>query len=138
MSIEAAENHFRWGLQVGHAGYQGQSEIIYLRADAEEIEAAGVPFAFTDGHAIISYVNHYNQLADLTKLEWNAIRAHYWNDVVDGRCRRQAEFLIKDRIQMNHIREIGVMEESVREKVVELLKPTVFQPLINVHREWYF
>jgi ssDNA thymidine ADP-ribosyltransferase, DarT len=119
-------------------GYQGQREIIYLLAHAEEVETAKLPFAFTDGHAIISYVNHYNQLADLSKLDWNAIRAQYWNNLVDGRCRRQAEFLIKDRFPMDLLREIGVMDDAAREAVSHLAEQTSFRPLIQVHREWYF
>jgi len=119
-------------------GYKGQREIIYLTATAEDIEAAKLPFAFTDGHAIISYVNHYNQLTDLAKLNWNAITAQYWNNLVDGRCRRQAEFLIKDHFPLNLLREIGVMDEPMRQKVADLFEPTNFRPLIQVHKEWYF
>jgi hypothetical protein len=119
-------------------GYQGQREILYLVTHAEEVETAKLPFAFTDGHAIISYVNHYNQLADLSKLDWNAIQAQYWNDFVDGRCRRQAEFLIKDRFPLDLLREIGVMDEAARQTASELVEQTAFRPLIQVHREWYF
>ena|SRR5665213_852047 len=42
-------------------GYQGQREIIYLVASAEDVAARQIPFMFTDGHAIINYVNHYNR-----------------------------------------------------------------------------
>jgi hypothetical protein len=48
-------------------GYQGQKEIIYLVTTAEAVAAQNLSFMFTDGHGIISYVNHYNQLADLPK-----------------------------------------------------------------------
>jgi hypothetical protein len=119
-------------------GYRGQSEIIYLVASAEDVAASHLPFMFTDGHAIISYVTHYNRLEDLTKLHWPVIEAHYWNNFVDGRCRRQAEFLIKDRFPLELAREIGVMDEAMRQSVENLLAPTAFQPLIRVRREWYF
>ena len=119
-------------------GHQGQREILYLLSHAEEVEAAKLPFAFTDGHAIISYVNHYNQLADLSKLDWNVIQAQYWNNLLDGRCRRQAEFLIKDRFPLDLLREIGVMDGAVRQKVSKLVEQTAFRPLIQMHREWYF
>jgi len=102
------------------------SEIIYLTATTEDIEAAKLPFVFTSGHAIISYVSHYNQLSDLPKLDWNAIQAQYWNNLVDGRCRRQAEFLMKDHFPLNLVREIGVMDELARQKVAELLERLLF------------
>jgi len=93
---------------------------------------------FTDGHAIISYVNHYNRLEDLSKLHWNEIRARYWNDFEDGRCRRQAEFLIKDRFPLELVQEIGVMDAVARGEVEKLIAPTAFRPLIQVRPEWYF
>lgn len=119
-------------------GYQGQKEIIYLVTTAEAVAAQNLPFMFTDGHGIISYVNHYNQLADLPKLFWNVINAHYWNDFVDGKCRRQAEFMVKDKFPLNLVQEIGVMDEAMRQQVKKLVDAAAFRPLINVRREWYF
>lgn len=119
-------------------GYQGQREIIYLVISAEDVQAAQIEFAFTDGHAIMNYVGHYNRLADLPKVKWDIIRATYWNNFEDGRCRRQAEFLVRDRFPLTLVREIGVMDESVRKQVAALLEQTSLQPLIQVRREWYF
>lgn len=119
-------------------GYHGQREIIYLVANAEDIAERKLPFMFTDGHGIISYVNHYNRLEDLPKLHWKAIRAPYWNNFEDGRCKRQAEFLIKERFPLELTREIGVMDEMMRQSVEKLTAPTSFRPLIQVRREWYF
>lgn len=119
-------------------GYKGQREIIYLVASAEDVAARNLAFMFTDGHAIISYVNHYNRLDDLPKLHWNVIEAQYWNNFVDGRCRRQAEFLIKDRFPLELVKAIGVMDEAICQKTKNLFNNTPFQPLIRVRPEWYF
>jgi hypothetical protein len=119
-------------------GYKGQREIVYLVTSAEDVAARQLPFMFTDGHGIISYVNHYNHLEDLPKLFWDVIQAQYWNNFVDGRCRRQAEFLIKDRFPFELVRELGVMDEEMRQSVEDLFAPTAFQALIRVRREWYF
>ena len=119
-------------------GYQGQREIIYLVTTAEAIVDRQIPFMFTDGHAIISYVGHYNRMEDLPKVHWNIIKAPYWNDFVDGRCRRQAEFLVKERFPMELVQEIGVKDEAMRQRVENLLQDSVFQPLIRVRPEWYF
>jgi hypothetical protein len=119
-------------------GYQGQKELIYLVTTAEAVVAQNLPFMFTDGHGIISYVNHYNQLADLPKLFWNVINAKYWSDFVDGRCKRQAEFMVKEQFPLNLVQEIGVMDEGMRQQVENLVAASAFRPLIKVRREWYF
>ena len=77
-------------------------------------------------------------MADLPKVKWDIIRATYWNNFEDGRCRRQAEFLVRDRFPLTLVREIGVMDESARKQVAELLEQTSLQPLLQVRREWYF
>src|SRR5208283_5080036 len=105
---------------------------------AEAVAAQNLPFMFTDGHGIISYVNHYNQLADLPKLFWNVINAQYWNDFVDGRCKRQAEFMVKEQFPLNLVQEIGVMDEAMRQQVEKLVAASAIRPLIKVRREWYF
>jgi hypothetical protein len=119
-------------------GYQGQKEIVYLVTTAEAVAAQNLPFMFTDGHGIISYVNHYNRLEDLPKLFWDVINAPYWNNFIDGRCRRQAEFMVKDRVPLELVQGIGVMDEEMRQRVETLVAASAFRPLISVHREWYF
>lgn len=112
--------------------------MVYLASDAEAVEQAGLPFVFTDGHAIMRYVLQYNQLAELTNVPWNVIHAKYWNDFPDGRCRRQSEFLVKERFPLELVREIGVKDETVRQKVEAMIAPTRFKPLIAVRGDWYF
>jgi hypothetical protein len=119
-------------------GCNRQGEMIYLVSDAETVEQAGLGFVFTDGHAIMRYVVQFNQLADLAKVPWNVIQAKYWNDFPDGRCKRQAEFLVKDRFPLELVREIGVMDEAMRRQVEALMAPQAIKPLIRVRREWYF
>jgi hypothetical protein len=117
---------------------QDQREMVYLVTDAEAVELAGLGFVFTDGHAIMRYVFQFNSLGDLQKLPWDVIHAKYWNNFADGRCRRQSEFLVKDRFPLELVREIGVMDGATRQRVEDLVAPTMFKPLIQVRREWYF
>ena len=119
-------------------GCRNQREMVYLVSDAETVEQANLGFVFTDGHAIMRYVLQYNCLADLPKVPWSVIQAKYWNNFPDGRCRRQAEFLVKDRFPLELVREIGVMDETMRQRVEAVVAPTRFKPLIRARREWYF
>lgn len=44
-------------------GYaQGQNPVIHLVSEAEAIEASGLAFAFTDGHAVMAYADFYDDL----------------------------------------------------------------------------
>jgi ssDNA thymidine ADP-ribosyltransferase, DarT len=81
------------------AGYQeGQNPVIYFVCEAETISSMGIEFAFTDGHAIMSYSSFYNDLNALDDaIDWNVMKTNYWADTEedgDRKRRRQAEFLV--------------------------------------------
>jgi len=115
-----------------------QGDMVYLVTEAELIANSGAGFIFTDGHPIMRYVTQFNDLNDLQKLPWQIITAKYWNNFVDGRCRRQSEFLTKDRFSLEHIKEIAVIDSAMQQRVSKLLVPSPFDPPITVRRNWYF
>jgi hypothetical protein len=119
-------------------GCKDQTEIIYLVSTAEAVAGEDLPFVFTDGHAIISYVNHFNRLDDLPKLPWDAIRAQYWNNLVDGRCKRQSEFLVRDFFPIALVDEIGVANPKRLARVQEILAQTGASMKAKVCNGWYF
>ena len=58
------------GIVDGYDG--GQAEVVYLCSTAQSVQNRGLGFAFTDGHAIMSYTDYYDNLADLDKVDWQA------------------------------------------------------------------
>lgn len=119
-------------------GCKDQKEIIYLVSTAEAVADAKLPFVFTDGHAIIGYVNHFNRLEDLPKVPWDAIRAQYWNNLVDGRCKRQSEFLVRDFFPLSLVGGIGVANEKRKAEVEEVLGAAEISMQVKVCSGWYF
>ncbi|MCH3959785.1 MAG: DUF4433 domain-containing protein [Selenomonas sp.] len=98
--------------------YEGTDEdIVYLKTSVQHVILLGEQYVFTDGHAIMDYVRFFNSPADLNELYWNIINAKYWNDFTDGRCRRQAEFLVFQSLSLCAIEEIGVKTERMKIKV---------------------
>lgn len=60
--------------------YQGgQTAIVYLVTTVEAIAAAGLAFAFTDGHPIMAYSDFYDDLNALEMIDWNVMKRKYWN-----------------------------------------------------------
>ena len=59
---------------------------------------------FTDGNAANSPTLSYDSLKDLDKLDWECIRAAYWNDYEDGKRKCMAEVLVPDQISANYIK----------------------------------
>lgn len=120
---------------------EGQTPILHLVTTAEAIEAQGLAFAFTDGHAVVNYSEFYDSLVDLDKVDWDIMRANFWADTDedgDRKRRRQAEFLVYEFLSWSLIAEIGVIDLAIQAQVQQMLQ-NMNQPIpVRVHRNWYY
>ncbi len=76
-------------------------------------------------------------------IDWEIMEAKYWADTDedgDRKRRRQAEFLVNEFFPWRLIREIGVISPEMKQRVETQLKqfPNRHQPLVKIHREWYY
>lgn len=124
----------------GHT--DGQSRIVHLHCTAEAIEAARLPFVFSDGHAIMALSRFFVDLADLPNVDWTVMSLAQWNDTLaepDRKRRRQAEFLVHAAVPWTLVDGIGVMAESVATEVRAILaKAGSHAPPVSVRRNWYY
>jgi hypothetical protein len=101
-------------------GYSGvvkrpQSDIVYLCCSLNDVIANCSAWCFTDGHAKNSFSVFFNDLKDLTEVDWNLVAKKYWNnneEDIDRMRRKQAEFLVKDYLPVNCISKIIVFDEK--------------------------
>ncbi|MDJ0615459.1 MAG: DUF4433 domain-containing protein [Calothrix sp. MO_192.B10] len=123
----------------GYSG--GQDLIVYLVAEAELIESQKLEFAFTDGHAVMAYINFYDNLQQLNVIDWKLMKSRYWfntEDDPDRKCRRQAEFLVHQFCPWPLITEIGVKDNAAQSQVQRILQNFHLQTPVKVHSDWYY
>lgn len=83
----------------------------------------------------------YDNIADLKQIDWEIMKATYWNDTDqdnDRSRRRQAEFLVHQFFPWNLIEEIGVISEGMAERANEILSSTRRGPKVSIHKTWYY
>ncbi|MBW4666302.1 MAG: DUF4433 domain-containing protein [Cyanomargarita calcarea GSE-NOS-MK-12-04C] len=123
-------------------GYaEGQKPVIHIVTEAEIISANNLVFAFTDGHAVMDYSEFYNDLQRLDMIDWEIIRAKYWNNTKedgDRKRRRQAEFLVHQFCPWSLITEIGVINNTAYSQVEQILQNFNFQTPVKVYPNWYY
>jgi hypothetical protein len=123
-------------------GYDGgQRPVVYLVSTVQTVEEAGLPYVFTDGHAIMRLSNYYNSVPDLCKIDWKIMRANFWADTEDDndRCRRrQAEFLVHQFFPWDLFDEIVVYHGKIAKQVGRILQDSELITRIRVNREWYY
>jgi len=123
--------------------HEGQEPIIYLVSTVKRIRESGVQFVFSDGHGIARMTDWFDDLNDMSKVDWDTVNAKYWKDKIDDmdrQRRKQAEFLVYRFFDWNLICEIGVIN-NMRKKEVELIMSgfdDIFQRNVYIRPEWYY
>ena len=122
--------------------YQGgQSSIIYLVTDIRIIEAEGLNFVFTDGHATVNYTKFFTDLEDEDEIDWNIMEEKYWGDTGDDpdrKRRRQAEFLVHGFFPWQFIHKIGVLNAGIQTQVGEILRGFDIHSPVKIYSQWYY
>ena len=118
-----------------------QEEVIYLVSKLQKVLEAELSFFFTDGHALMQFTQVYQDPKDLDKIDWEVMRAVYWNDTTedsDRKRRRMAEFLVHEHFPVECIGLIAVKNQKKKKQVEQLLYQSNRQIPVKVYENWYY
>ena len=119
----------------------GQRPLVYLVTTVGKIVDAGLRFVIADGHPIMALTDFFDELGRLDAVDLPLMRQGYWKDTAedpDRERRRQAEFLVHERVPWDLITEIGVMDAAIKRRVEDLLVEAAHRPAVAIRRSWYY
>jgi hypothetical protein len=119
----------------------GQGALVHLVSTAQRVAAAGLGFAFSDGHGIMAYSSFYDDLEHLGEVDWDVIASRMWNDTVedgDRKRRKQAEFLVRNEFPTHLIRRIVVRTPQRKEQVEEIVDRYGLGIPVIADMSWYY
>jgi len=126
-------------------GYsEGQRPLVYVVTTCQEIAAAGLGFAFSDGHGLATYSAWYASLDELGQVDWTIVGEKFWADDPKGdsdrQRRKQAEFLVHRFCPWEVIRGIAVIDDTIKGRVEEILDryPAELRKKVAVRSGWYY
>ena len=123
----------------------GQGAIVHLVADLRRTvswaEKHGQRWAFTTSNAgsskSESKFDDFCDLAELDKIDWNAVKARVWDG--DKRKRsKQAEFLIEKNFPWKLVTRVGVHSQEIYSAVVKTIEGADHQPRVKIKPKWYY
>jgi hypothetical protein len=126
-----------------HGYTDGQDPIIHVVSCVQAVQAAGAGFIFSDGHGLAAYTSWYDDLAELSKVDWTMVYQRYWRDEdadMDRQRRKQAEFLVHRFVDWSLITEVVVISEAMRQRVQTVMAgflPGLRRP-VTARRDWYY
>ena len=129
-----------------------QADIIHFETTVTRVTAGGKPFVFFDRNATLPYSQPYTDLARLDAVAWDLLTEYpqldgfckYWHDRpavarhADRMERRQAEFLVKDAVDLTQLTRLGVVDEQRAAQVSTILEAARVDLRVDVMRDWYF
>ncbi len=93
---------------------EGQDTLIYLVVKIQDIVSSHLEFVYCDGHPIMAFSKFFSDLSMLkTVIDWQLMKARYWHntdDDSDRKRRRQAEFLVYQKLPVELINRIVVLK----------------------------
>lgn len=117
----------------------GQEHIIHLEADLHSTVAWATGqrrrWAFTDANAGSRYFDDWADLAQLGRVDWNAVQARSWSGCKEG---KQAEFLLENCFPWELVEQIGVMSRTVYAQAINALPATGHRPPVEIRPDWYY
>jgi len=123
----------------GHEGYDGgQASVVHLVSSVQTVVASGRPWFFTDRHADLAYARQFDSLDRLSEVDWAVMPRRQWGGDEEVKERRQAEFLVHDWCPWSATSTIGVIDAAMAGRVAEMIAQSGHQPVVEVHREWYY
>jgi hypothetical protein len=129
-----------------------QGDIIHLETTVDRVVAGNVPFVFYDRNATLAFAQPFTDLARLDTVAWGLLTEQpaldgfcmYWHNkhsverYTDRMERRQAEFLVRERVAIDRFTRIGVMDENRAANVRAILATAGVNLPVAVKQDWYF
>ena len=117
----------------------GQDPIVHLEADLRRTVAWANRkkrrWAFATSNAGSGFFEDFSDLADLDKIDWDAVHAEDWRQHQEG---KQAEFLLEDSFPWKMVSRIGVNSKGIYAKVQRALREAHHRPTLEVMPDWYY
>ena len=132
-----------YNIFTGHNGLTRRSndEIVIMVSSLHQLKEEGVPFVFTDRHAIISYANYYSDLKHLDQINWGLLRARRFNRDHENPQNfelYQAEALIHNHLPLTSLIGIVCNSESVKVVLDKLISARNLKLKTAQKSDWYF
>lgn len=129
-----------------------QGDIVHLETTVDRVVAGTVSFVFYDRNATLAFSQPFTDLARLDTVAWDLLTEQprldgfckYWQNrynverYVDRMERRQAEFLVRERVPLDRLVRIGVMDANRAAEVRAILAAGGINLALEVKPEWYF
>lgn len=129
-----------------HSGWGGirqrsNAEIVILVSSLRRVQEQGIPFLFTNGHAYPPDTRFFNDLSDLSVIDWGILqRRDFKRDLDDPKKleRYQAEALIHQQLPVSGLVGAVCYTEAIKSDIEQQILARGLSLQVVARTEWYF
>ncbi len=130
-------------INTGHGGIpkRDNREIAILVSSLHHLSETEIDFVFTNGHAVATETDWFDDLDDLDEISWDQLRRRdFKGDPEDpGKLNRyQAEALVHRHVPVDAFLGITCYDENVRSTLTRAAEKAGVETPIKVIPNWYF
>ena len=132
---------YRLGKEWTQAGERDTRDLVYLVSSVGQVEAHRLPFTFSLYHAVTRPNEFLTEASDLHRVDWALMRRRMWTDTRednDRQRRRQAEFLVRDRLPLMALEGFATFDGERADRVSALVGKHGLDLRGKPKPEWYF
>lgn len=116
-------------------------DIVYLCCEINNLTSTCNRYFFTDGQANKEFTEHFNDLKDLDKIDWNVVMGKDFMKSAadtDKPRRYQAEFLVHEHVPTSCIKKIIVYNQKRKTEAQEFLLKNELEIPVKIVKEGYY
>lgn len=132
-----------YNIKTGYGGVQQRpnDDIIILVSSLITLEKLGIPYVFTDRHAVLTAARFFSHRADLGHVDFGLLqRRDFKRDDNDpGKFERyQAEALVYQHLPVEALMGVACYSQAVRQKVEAAIFSAGISVNVVARPDWYF
>lgn len=120
---------------------RSNAEIVILVSSLHQVRNQGIPFLFTNGHAYPPDTQFFNDLSDLSVIDWGILqRRDFKRDLDDPKKleRYQAEALIYQHLPISGLVGAVCYTEEIKSAIEQQVKARGLSLEVIARTHWYF
>jgi len=130
-------------IKSGHGGMTKvpNEDVVIFVSSLYKIEAAQIPYVFTDSHAYLQTAQFYNKLSDLSEIDWPLLRSKDFKHDSDdpGKFERyQAEALVHKHVPVEAFIGAVCYTDGVKDSLMQIVEAKGLELKVVKQTGWYF
>lgn len=121
----------------------GQRPVVHLRFNLRKVyewaKENRLRTFVTNANAAALQAEIFDDISALALLDWDSIDARDWRDGA-VKSMKESEFLVENRVPLELLEEIGVIDESHQKVVNDIVSghPELRHVSVNIQKDWYY